>query len=227
MANQKPGNCCTLVYTSGTTGPPKGAMISHDNYTWTANSFVKKFELVFGKEKIVSYLPLSHVASQIIDIVASVIAGGEITFGDSKALQGNTIFLICNKLIFNSLLGTLVETLKETKPTFFFSVPRVWEKMEEKMKLIASQNGALKKTIGDWAKKMGNTGTYAEINGKPVPFCFTVAKKLVYNNIKKALGLDEAKTMVFGAAPMAVATREYFLSLNFFLINAYGKKKKY
>ena len=91
MANQKPGNCCTLVYTSGTTGPPKGVMISHDNYTWTANYFVKKFDLIFGKEKIVSYLPLSHVASQIIDIVASVIAGGEISFADNKALQGNSI----------------------------------------------------------------------------------------------------------------------------------------
>lgn len=61
----KPGNCCTLVYTSGTTGPPKAVMLSHDNYTWTAKSCLQKFDLkpnAQQQERIISYLPLSHVA---------------------------------------------------------------------------------------------------------------------------------------------------------------------
>lgn len=69
---------------------------------------------------------------------------------------------------------------------------------------------------------MGVQGTFAEIHNKPVPFCYSIAKKLIYNNVKKALGLEEARTYAFGAAPMSIATREYFLSLNFFLTNAYG-----
>lgn len=131
MKKQKPGNCCTLVYTSGTTGPPKGVMISHDNYTWTSSYFLNKFGCDFGNERIVSYLPLSHVAAQIIDVTGSLIAGCEVTFATPDALQ-----------------GTLVEFLKEARPTLFFSVPRVWEKIEEKMKLMASKNNFVLKSMG-------------------------------------------------------------------------------
>ena len=62
MKNQKPGNCCTIVYTSGTTGLPKGVMLSHDNYTWTAYRLVDMINLEKGKDRMVTYLPLSHVA---------------------------------------------------------------------------------------------------------------------------------------------------------------------
>jgi long-chain-fatty-acid--CoA ligase ACSBG len=131
MKKQKPGNCCTLVYTSGTTGPPKGVMLSHDNYTWTSSYFLHEYETQFGNERMVSFLPLSHVAAQILDIVGSLLCGGTVWFAEPTALQ-----------------GTLVETLKEAKPTLFMSVPRVWEKIEEKMKTIAAQNGPLKTAIG-------------------------------------------------------------------------------
>lgn len=131
MKAQKPGNCCTLVYTSGTTGPPKGVMISHDNYIWTAHTTLSKYEFNYGNETIVSYLPLSHVASQIIDIVGNVFAAVTVVFAEPTALQ-----------------GTLVDTLKEVRPTLFFSVPRIWEKIEEKMKNIAAQNGKIKTMIG-------------------------------------------------------------------------------
>lgn len=62
MKRPKPGNCCTLVYTSGTTGMPKGVMLTHDNYVWPGATIIKKFELL-NEERIVSYLPLSHVAA--------------------------------------------------------------------------------------------------------------------------------------------------------------------
>ena len=132
MSKQKPGNCCTLVYTSGTTGPPKGVMISHDNYTWTSSYFLNKYGCDFGNERLVSYLPLSHVAAQTIDVTGSVIAGSEVTYATPEALTQ----------------GTLVEFLKEARPTFFFSVPRVWEKIEEKMKVMGAKNNFLLKSIG-------------------------------------------------------------------------------
>lgn len=131
MNSQKPGNCCTLVYTSGTTGQPKGVMISHDNYTWTSSYFLNKYGYEYGNERIVSFLPLSHVAAQNVDVTGSLITGSEVTFAPPDALQ-----------------GSLVEVLKEIKPTFFFSVPRVWEKIEEKMKIMASKNNYVLKSIG-------------------------------------------------------------------------------
>ena len=58
------------------------------------------------------------------------------------------------------------------------------------MKSVAAKNSAFKKSIGNWAKSIGVQGTFAEVHKKSPPFCFNLAKKLVYNNVKKALGLD-------------------------------------
>ena len=83
--------------------------------------------LEFGKERIMSYLPLSHVASQIVDIILSILVGAEVIFAEPTALQ-----------------GTFVENLREVKPTFFFGVPRIWEKIEEKIKAIEEKNSSFK-----------------------------------------------------------------------------------
>ena len=130
-AEQRPGKCCTLVYTSGTTGNPKGVILSHDNYVWTARRLVAEAKLDGTPQRLVSYLPLSHVAGQVVDLFATVCAGAEIIFADATALQ-----------------GSLVNYLKEIRPTIFFSVPRVWEKIEEQMKKIAASNGTIKRAIG-------------------------------------------------------------------------------
>ena len=124
MQQQKPGNCCTLVYTSGTTGNPKGVMISHDNYTWTAQNWVNSFKFSTEKEKFMSYLPLSHVAAQIVDIVTALLIAAEVIFADPNVLQ-----------------GSLIENLLEIRPSYFFGVPRIWEKIEEKLKCIDVESG--------------------------------------------------------------------------------------
>jgi len=132
MEKVKPGHCCTLVYTSGTTGMPKGVMLSHDNYTWTKKS-LDLFQAIDKtiQYKMVSYLPLSHVASQFSDIVRPVIEGVHIYFAEPSALQ-----------------GTIIQTLQEVRPTLFFSVPRVWEKIYDKMMEISKSNGVIKTKIG-------------------------------------------------------------------------------
>jgi long-chain-fatty-acid--CoA ligase ACSBG len=92
MSSVRPGTCCTLVYTSGTTGNPKGVILSHDNYSWTAKRMIERDD--FGSDaitKMVSYLPLSHVASQIIDIILSMLKAAAVYFADEKALQGTLI----------------------------------------------------------------------------------------------------------------------------------------
>jgi len=99
---QKPGNCATFIYTSGTTGPPKAVMISHDNYTWITDAIAYKIGLAdpdkIGKNRIISLLPLSHVAAQLLDLVVSVRFGVSVYFADPSALQGNLVkFLLISK----------------------------------------------------------------------------------------------------------------------------------
>jgi long-chain-fatty-acid--CoA ligase ACSBG len=88
MSESRPGHCCTLVYTSGTTGMPKGVMLSHDNYTWTKASVSTRRKKDSGRLRMVSYLPLSHVAAQLQDIVASALDGMHVCFAQPDALQG-------------------------------------------------------------------------------------------------------------------------------------------
>ena len=94
MNAAKPGNCCTFIYTSGTTGPPKAVMISHDSYTWVADATGKRFGFdtkTRGNGRVLSLLPLSHVAAQLIDLVITIRFGFGLFFTDPSALQGNLV----------------------------------------------------------------------------------------------------------------------------------------
>ena len=99
----KPGNCASLIYTSGTTGPPKAVMISHDNITWTAQNIIDNYLDLNHTDRAISYLPLSHIAAQLIDIFAMMQLGACSYFARPDALK-----------------GTLSDTMKEVRPTFFF-----------------------------------------------------------------------------------------------------------
>ncbi|GCB70516.1 hypothetical protein scyTo_0005696, partial [Scyliorhinus torazame] len=104
IASQKPNQCCTLIYTSGTTGPPKGVMLSHDNLTWTAYSagtMVNLRPATESQEAIVSYLPLSHIAAQMIDIWLSIKFGGATYFAQPDALK------VANQLVFKKVRNAL------------------------------------------------------------------------------------------------------------------------
>lgn len=93
-------------------------------------------------EKIVSYLPLSHIAAQITDYLGNIRQRTCVYFARPDALQ-----------------GSLVDTLKKVKPTIFVGVPRVYEKFEEKMKEVAASKGGIAKKIGAWAKRVGYPAT--------------------------------------------------------------------
>ena len=105
--------CANLVYTSGTTGPPKGVMLSHDNLLWTLTASQSVLELDLSDERIVSYLPLSHAAAQIADLINNLSTKATIFFARPDALK-----------------GSLIGTLRAVRPTQFLAVPRVWEKLE-------------------------------------------------------------------------------------------------
>ena len=198
--------CCTLIYTSGTTGAPKGVMLSHDNMTWTTLAVSIYTNMEPGKEVIVSYLPLSHIAAQVADIYLSLLNAATVYFAQPDALKGS--------------LGV---TLKEVRPTSFLGVPRVWEKIYEKMMDIGRKTKGVKKSIATWAKGLG-----LEVNERrqkadfSKPLGFSVANAVVFKNVKKALGLERCKIFLSGAAPIAPEVVKYFHSLDICLVEIYG-----
>ncbi|NXB68752.1 ACBG2 ligase, partial [Struthidea cinerea] len=209
IAAQKPNQCCTLIYTSGTTGQPKGVMLSHDNLTWTAAAagrFIMLSDALDRQEQVVSYLPLSHIAAQMSDIWSAMTFGVQVYFAQPDALK-----------------GSLVETLREVRPTAFLGVPRVWEKMEEKMKSVGMKSSALRRKVASWAKGVGLQTNLKRMNGcSEVPVNFRLARQLVYRKVRKAIGLDRCTKCYTGAAPITRDTLEFFLSLNIPVLELYG-----
>uniref|UniRef100_A0A8C4NBL7 long-chain-fatty-acid--CoA ligase n=1 Tax=Eptatretus burgeri TaxID=7764 RepID=A0A8C4NBL7_EPTBU len=157
MASQKANQCCTLIYTSGTTGEPKGVMLSHDNITWTARRLMQVLKIGSAHEmqqQSISYLPLSHIAAQMCDIWLCAMLGATTNFASPDALK-----------------GTLVNTMKEVRPTVFFGVPRVWEKIMEKIKVANASSGFLKRSLVSWGQKVGLEANIAAMKGcgRPIP----------------------------------------------------------
>ncbi|XP_007489052.1 long-chain-fatty-acid--CoA ligase ACSBG2 isoform X2 [Monodelphis domestica] len=207
---QKPNQCCTLIYTSGTTGNPKGVMLSHDNITWSSSTATGSLLLKSPpdqQEIVVSYLPLSHIAAQMMDLWLPMKIGGITYFAQPDALK-----------------GTLPITLREVRPTAFLGVPRVWEKMQERMKAVGASAPLLKKKVAQWAKSVGLTTNIKRMNGMRAnyPTSYYLAKWMVYSKVRVALGLDRCVQYFSGAAPLTKDTLEFFLSLDIPVCELYG-----
>ncbi|KAK8731594.1 hypothetical protein OTU49_007382 [Cherax quadricarinatus] len=197
---------CTLIYTSGTTGPPKGVMLSHDNLTWTAHANCVNADFNPGKEIFLSFLPLSHVAAQMADLYIPMYAGGTCYFALPDALK-----------------GSLGQTLKEVRPTRFLGVPRVWEKIYEKMMEVGRKTTGIKKSIATWAKAIGlEANMRKQRQDFSKPFGYSVANAIVFKKIKAVLGLDRCTLYLSGAAPIAPEILRYFHSLDIPLTEIYG-----
>jgi len=198
LANQATNQACTLVYTSGTTGNPKGVMLSQDNITWTAQRAHEVYDWKYDHEQIVSYLPLSHVAGTFIDIYLILYGGGTVWFADKMALQ-----------------GTLLKTLVEAKPTLFFGVPRVYEKIQEKMTEVAKTNTGLKKKLSEMAKEAALEHHFATFEGKSGGgLKYKLGKKVVMSKVAKALGFEKTRGFYSSAAPLSEDVFRYFCSLD-------------
>jgi long-subunit acyl-CoA synthetase (AMP-forming) len=201
LAAQKPDDACTLIYTSGTTGSPKAVMITHENLTWTARAVADTVGLEAG-DVIVSYLPLSHIAEQMVSLHGPMTVGAWVWFAES--------------------LEALGDTLREARPHLFLGVPRVWEKIQGKMESVGANGSGLKKKIAAWARRKGLQGGYAEQNGQPKPLLYGLADKLVFSKVRQQLGLDRCRLQVTSAAPIAKSTLEFFLSLGVPIYEVYG-----
>lgn len=122
-----------------------------------------------------------------------------------------------------ALKGTLVNTLAVAQPTIFLGVPRVWEKIYEKMQETARSNGAIKTWIAKWAKAQGLHYYTNKMNGVDYKhWGYVFAKWLVFDKVKAALGLNRCRIFATAAAPINVDIKRYFMSLDIPLVEAYG-----
>ena len=201
IAAQREEDLCTLIYTSGTTGPPKGVMLSHRNVVWTAGKVASYYEL--GEEdSVISYLPLSHIAEQVVSLHSPMVRASCTWFAES--------------------LEKLGENLREVRPQFFFAVPRVWEKIQAKMQAAGAQAPPLRRKLVAWARRQGLQGGYADQRGESKPALHGLASKLVHSKVRERLGLDRARVCSTSAAPISIDTLEFFLSLGIPIYEVYG-----
>ena len=182
---QTPDDCCTLIYTSGTTGNPKGVMISHDNITWTSSRLLETIG-DSPDDVIASYLPLSHIAEQIISLHCPIAMGATTWFAEN--------------------LDRLGDNLLEIRPTVFVGVPRVWEKIQSKIMTIDETNSWFKRKITAWARKIGLAAGYARQDGKAMPPFYPLSDRLVFSKVKQNLGLNRFRLFVATAAPTSQET---------------------
>ncbi|XP_078237313.1 long-chain-fatty-acid--CoA ligase ACSBG1 isoform X2 [Pogona vitticeps] len=206
--SQRPNQCCVLIYTSGTTGKPKGAMLSHDNITWTSAHASRAGDMQpaeIQQERIVSYLPLSHIAAQIYDLWTGIKWGELVYFAEPDALKGG-----------------LVDILREALPTSHMGVPRVWEKIMEKIKEVSTQSGFVKKKMLSWAMSVSLERNLSCSNSDLKPFRMRLADALVLAKIRQALGFSQCQKHFCGAAPLSTEVMQFFLGLNIPLYQAYG-----
>ncbi len=202
----KPTDLAILIYTSGTTGPPKGAMISHRNLMF---QIANQTPLVgFGPEdEQLSFLPLCHIAERAFTIFLPLSVGSTVNF-----VEG---------------LDTVPENIREVSPTIFFAVPRIWEKFFSAITLQLSDATNLQKLAYKTAIGVGYQLAECKLEMKQpsaaLKVKFWLADTLVLKNIKRLLGLDRAKYLGSGAAPISPDLIKWYLSLGLDMYEVYGQ----
>lgn len=198
-----PLNPAGIVYTSGTTGVPKGAVLTHDNITFTAQSVYLSTNILDGDE-VFLFLPLAHVFARTC-VYATMLVGCPTTFTRS--------------------MDTIIEDIKIARPHWFASVPRIYEKVYSKVVSGAEAKGGLALKIFRWACKAGNEVSERKQAGKSVPALmslqYNIASKLVFSKIQAALG-GRVRWCISGAAPLNPTIAKFFHAAGILVLEGIG-----
>ena len=200
----EPDDLCKIVYTSGTTGPPKGCMISHGNYRAMLD-MADSASIVEEGETSYLFLPLAHVFALLIQY-GMIDIGGRIAFWERDQLK-------------------IVPNLAEVKPESFPSVPRIFEKVHDTAVATAEGEGGLKSAIFRWAFRVGKRYRKAEAQGKKPGFLltkqFNFADKAVFSKIREIFG-GNLRVAISGAAPIDPEILRFYEAAGVPLFEAWG-----
>lgn len=201
-----PESPATIVYTSGTTGPPKGALLSHANLIAASRNGEGSFRVAPGDE-VLSYLPLCHVAERLISEVSALVTGYVVNFGEDS--------------------DTFSTDLREVQPTFFLGVPRVWEKMMATVVIKMGDADWLKRlNYSVWTKVGRGIARRRWARGRfaLVDRCvYALGWLALYRPLREKLGLSRCRSALSGAAPIAPDVLEYFWSIGVPVVEGYGQ----
>src|SRR5690606_9748644 len=195
-----------LIYTSGTTGPSKGVELTHSNVLAQILALTSGPLDVGIEDRALSYLPAAHVADRISGHAINLVTGIRITtVPDPREIAA---------------------ALPDARPTVFFGVPRVWQKIKGGVEAKLSAGTGVEKALGAWAVRTGIAAARAEQAGSGPGLALglqhRVAEKLVLSKVRAALGLDELRVASSGAAPIPPETLEFFLGLGFCVSEVWG-----
>jgi long-chain acyl-CoA synthetase len=205
VAKGGPDDLALLIYTSGTTGPPKGSMIPQKYlmFQTTVTADVEQVE----EDQILTYLPLCHVAERIFSICLPLASGAVINFAESPE--------------------TVERDFQELSPTFIFAVPRVWEKFYSRVSTAMSEAtwfGQLAYRAGvALASSRARKLLAGRDPGLLDQMMYRLADGLVFRNVKQLLGLDRARYLFSGAAPISTSLLEWYLMLGLPITEGYGQ----
>ena len=203
LARQRLDDVGLMIYTSGSTGKPKGAMISYRNIRGVVPGIVDRLELSRETTHL-SYLPLCHVAEQMLTSFVPVYIGSQVNFGES--------------------IRTVQEDLREVAPTMFLGVPRIWEKLHAAIHIKLQETGGLRRAL--FHKAYNACKPLAE-----KPHCnwsagdkltYAASYWLVFRALQNFIGLRNAHVALTGAAPIPPDVVRFFRVLGVPLIEVYG-----
>jgi long-chain acyl-CoA synthetase len=206
LASRRAEELAILVYTSGTTGRPKGAMLSHRNLVtqWYAlNKVVAQDE----NDARMAFLPLCHVAERQYGAYFALYTGAVLNFVENP--------------------DTVPENVREIAPTMFLAVPRVWEKFYSSVTIAISEAVGPHRRLYQWAIEQGRQVADRVLAGEPVPASlklrYRLARWLALDNVRKFIGIHRCRVLMTGAAPISPELIRWYLALGVPMVEGWGQ----
>ncbi|MEN9539500.1 MAG: hypothetical protein RLZZ126_1735, partial [Pseudomonadota bacterium] len=203
---RKPQDLAILVYTSGTTGKPKGAMQSHGGLVFAARQANASLPQAENDERM-CFLPLCHIAERVIGEYTSVYTGCLLNFVENPE--------------------TIPENVREIAPHFLFAVPRVWEKFYSGVVIAIKEASPLQQAAYAWSIGVGQQVADKTLAGQPIDgllkLKFNIAKGLALNNVRKMIGIHRARALLSGAAPISPDLIRWYLALGVPMLEGWGQ----